>query len=701
MASLLASLPDPFQADLNQIRACVDGFSTCYRRLYGDNAFNPIAWADHVLALLEEWLLDDEQQHALRLNPWDVFLLHASAYLCDIGLTDAPNAQCPASDAPTVYPDDAIDGVDVSRHSQHFILHNWKDLGIRSADIANAIADICRAVSLDDPTQDEAISRHTEHVFDGTQINAGLISAAVWLAKALNPKAPATAARIRRLRPSAEPMENDRYRLAFSVTGIGPHPYMPGTILQKITCRDPEVHRLLKHHERAVQRRLHRLNRSASPRFLFSDVIYEIEADGYTPLDLKFTVDTSAALQLLTGNRLYADNRVFLRELIQNAVDACHLRKRLEPAYDPAISIRFNDGISVVTVRDNGIGMDRQWIEKYFLTIGISLYQSTEVHSAHQRSRIDFSFISQFGIGFLSSFLVADKIIIKTRKPRGSGFKITITNLRDYFDVRPLDEDFAPGTEVSLHLKQSRINYCRSLEYAGYLKTNIRFLDIPVRLHDQDGRVVTIGREAMSYHDDRTSDIDFIAPLAFDHSEGYLLLRAKKNVDHIFTVETASGGVSVFQDGIFITQLDILLPEGARQHVVGRINLMGKDKCALSMDRNRIFWSDAQLMNIKRAIRMGLAEATHRFLETTDAQEIADGTRNSIVNQLAIFFDVNEVDDAVHQRLHPSIRGIVEKRFRDFIRIHFAHTNRVEGIPEADGYGQCWQQQIVNSFRRN
>jgi HSP90 family molecular chaperone len=78
---------------------------------------------------------------------------------------------------------------------------------------------------------------------------------------------------------------------------------------------------------------------------------------------------------LLTGNRLYADNRVFLRELIQNAVDACRLRKRLEPAHDPAISIRFNNDISIVTVRDNGIGMDRQWIEKYFQTIGISLYQ--------------------------------------------------------------------------------------------------------------------------------------------------------------------------------------------------------------------------------------------------------------------------------------------------------------------------------------
>jgi hypothetical protein len=50
---------------------------------------------------------------------------------------------------------------------------------------------------------------------------------------------------------------------------------------------------------------------------LVSDVLYEIEPDGYKPIDLKFSVDSSAGLQLFMGNRLYAGKRVFLRELIQ------------------------------------------------------------------------------------------------------------------------------------------------------------------------------------------------------------------------------------------------------------------------------------------------------------------------------------------------------------------------------------------------
>jgi hypothetical protein len=527
-----------------------------------------------------------------------------------------------------------------------------------------------------------------------------LLSAAVGLAKSLDLGAPATAAAVCRHLSNPTGTTWKQYQGAFSVTGAGPHPHLSGTLQMKIQCRDPDIHRALKQHERGIQRRLQQINRHASPRFIYSDVLFEIEAQGYTPVDLKFSVDTSAALKLLTGNRLYSDNRVFLRELLQNAVDACNQRKRLEPAYEPSIHIRFNEDISTVTVRDNGIGMDRQWIEKYFLTIGVSLYQSSEVRGARQRSRIDFSFISQFGIGFLSSFLVAEKIIIKTRKTDGRGMRIAIANLRDYFDVRELDDAFAPGTEVTLHLKPSKINYCRSLEYAGYLKTHIRFLDVPVTFEDQDGRCATLGRDALSYYDPKTAAIDFIAPLRFKHAQGYLLLRAKKNVDHIFSVDTAQGGVSVFQDGIFVTQLDTLLPEGARGNVIGRINLLGQDKCALSMDRNRIFWTDGQLLEIKNAVRKGLADAASRFMAAVTAQNVEPEIQQSIVNNLSIFFDFNEVDDDVHQRLCAPLRKVVEKRFRDFVRIHFPHTRRNEGIPEADGYSHAWQKQIVDAFRK-
>ena len=223
-------------------------------------------------------------------------------------------------------------------------------------------------------------------------------------------------------------------------------------------------------------------------------------------------------------------------------------------------------------------------------------------------------------------------------------------------------------------------------------------LDVPVQLHDQDRRVIAIGREQLSYENPKTAEIDFIAPLAFKNSEGYLLLRAMKHMGKIFSIETAKGGVAVFQDGIFVTQTDSLLPEGARQSVIGRINLKGADKCALSMDRNRIFWTDSQQLNIKRTIRMGLADAANRFIEAVREQDVESQTRQSLVNNLSIFFDFNEVDDPMFQLLCEPIRKVVEKRFRNFLRIHFAHNLRTDGLAEAEGYGQQWQQRIIASL---
>lgn len=620
------------------------------------------------MSMLKGWLLDDEQKQALALDARNLFYLYAAAYLCGAGLVEEIQIQ-------------------------------WPALGIASQHQAVILAGVCRAVlgeSVENPghqVDDLADDRESK-------LNLPLIVAGIQLARALDMKSQTTLHLIRRFIPDGRSEDLSNLSTGFDVLAMGAHPFFPGTIQVKIRCGDPEIHRALKHHERRIQRLLQQLNARVSPRFLFSDVIYEIEAEGYTPVDMKFVVDSSAALQLFTGNRLYADKRTFLRELIQNAIDACHLRKMIDPDYQPEIAFAFNEDISVVTIRDNGIGMDRQWLEKYFLKVGISFYQSDEIRRINRDTRIDVNFISQFGIGFLSSFLVADKIVIRTRKPSGRGLMITITNLRDYFDVRFLDDPIPAGTEVTLHLKPSRINYCRNLEFVGYLKTNIRFLKVPVRLTDEQGRTTLIGMERLPYECDRKRGVDFVASLAFASSEGYLLLKAKKQTDYIQAVESAHGGIAVFQDGIFVTQLDNLLPEGARQNVIGRINLLGRERCELSMDRNRIFWTEDQLNAIKQCIRHGLADVVDQFMTAVDGQAMPENTRASIISHLAIFFDFNTVDDDMHERIPRPIRTVIDKRFRDFIRVHYAHTDRSGRLPGGDEYAQRWQRHVLESLMR-
>jgi len=122
-----------------------------------------------------------------------------------------------------------------------------------------------------------------------------------------------------------------------------------------------------------------------------------------------------------------------------------------------------------------------------------------------------------------------------------------------------------------------------------------------------------------------------VAPLKIQDSEGYVRLGVKNGTD-IYALERADGGVSVFQDGIFVTQLASLLPEGARQYDVARINLVGQDKCELSMDRNRIFWKTDQLQDIKRVIRHGLVNVANQLMSALFVQEVSENTLNSIVN---------------------------------------------------------------------
>ena len=689
---------DETSTDLAAIRSAVGKLPGARLPWDPKNPVDLVNQGDRLLQCYENWLLDDEQKQMLDKQPEARFILYASSFLCDIGLIDGQRPLLRAEN----FQDDQVRARfnrSLLGRSCQLIRDSWQDLGLPDKAVTNKITRVCRQAGAAD--SDKIISDDSEAAIpNDAAVNVSLLAACLQLCRALDLKSSVTILQILSNLPADNRISPDRLESYFSVVEAGAHPHLSNTIRLRIQCSDPEVHRALKHHERSVQRLLEELNQRVRPRFLYSDVIYEIEPDGYTPIDLKFTVDSSAGLQLFMGNRLYSDKRVFLRELIQNAVDACSYRMLTDHQYAPAIAIEFNDDVSTITVRDNGIGMTRQWIEKYFLAIGISFYQSNEIRDVNRDPRIDFGFISQFGIGFLSSFQVADKIIIKTRRASLPGLMITINGLREYFDVRFLEEEYPVGTEVTLHLKKSKIKYCRRLEYTGYLKTNIRFLKIPVQLIDTGGSAMDIGSEQLVYDEDKKSGTVFVAALNFPESEGYVRLGAKKNGTNIYALESANGGVSVFQDGIFVTQLTSLLPEGARQHVVARINLMGQDKCELSMDRNRMFWKPDQLQNIKKVIRHGLVEAANQLLSAVKVQDVSVNTLNSIVNHLAIFFDFSDVDDIMYNQLSEPLRKVVEKRFRDFVRINFAHTQKKNRISDADGYSEAWQRRVLNNFTK-
>ena len=470
----------------------------------------------------------------------------------------------------------------------------------------------------------------------------------------------------------------------------------------QVHCRDAEVHRALKRYESYLQRLLYNLNRIIRPRFLFTAVRFEITPQDYQPIDFKFGVDTSSALQLFAGNTLYKDRRVFLRELVQNAVDACNLRQMHEPGFIPSIGIEFSPNLDKITFRDNGIGMSKQWIEKYFLNIGLSFYQSDEIIRINRDAKIQFSFISQFGIGFLSSFLVAQQVVIKTRQAGSDGFIISITHIDDYFDVRVVEEKIPVGTEVTVILKENLLQYCRSLEYLGYLKTNVRFLPVALNFVDEKGQHTVLGQESLSYDEEIHWGTKFTTKLDFKSSRGYLLLKVLENHEYIYDMESSRGGVSIFQDGIFITQVDYLLPDSAGEHVIGRLNLVGDEKCELSMDRNRLLWKKDQMAQIKKRFLMGLVVIVNRLLETSARQSPPENIQRNIIQKAASFFDFNAVDDAIYDALNKEICVLVEDQFRRFIRINHSRFDLLHSPAgresDSHGYIHRWQQRVIDGY---
>ena len=174
MKRLIASLSDPLRSSLSRIRSCAEAFAAKRRKEAEDRAAVSLAWADQSLDLLEEWLLDEEQKQILRLNPWDVFLLYASAYLYVLGTVWQTD---PRKDARS---EDKANSASCDRHIHELILDNWEHLGIPNAFIATVIADICRDAG-QDPAAPDADAEDL-HVVDGSVVNNVLLSAAIRLA---------------------------------------------------------------------------------------------------------------------------------------------------------------------------------------------------------------------------------------------------------------------------------------------------------------------------------------------------------------------------------------------------------------------------------------------------------------------------------------------------------------------------------------
>lgn len=170
--------------------------------------------------------------------------------------------------------------------------------------------------------------------------------------------------------------------------------------------------------------------------------------------DFRFQVDLHGVIDLLSEH-LYSGPHVYIREMLQNAVDAITAREQIDPGHVGEIRLELiaprNDLPPTLAVHDNGIGLTEAEIHQFLATIG----QSSKRDELFRND-----FIGQFGIGLLSGFVVSEEIVVITRSARSAGPAVEWRGRSDgTYSVRRLERAIAPGTQVYLRAKPGCAEY--------------------------------------------------------------------------------------------------------------------------------------------------------------------------------------------------------------------------------------------------
>lgn len=204
---------------------------------------------------------------------------------------------------------------------------------------------------------------------------------------------------------------------------------------------------------------------------------------------------------------LYSDHEIFLRELVSNAVDASQKMKVLTSTGefkgelgDLKVEVILDKEAKTLTIRDNGIGMTAEEIDKYINQIAFS--GAEEFVKQYEGKEGAESIIGHFGLGFYSAFMVAEKVQIRTlARYEGAQAVQWESNGSVDFTITEIEKD-TRGTDIILHitddslefLEKNRIQgildkYCKFLPIPVFFGTKVEYIDSPEGEKDEDGKV--------------------------------------------------------------------------------------------------------------------------------------------------------------------------------------------------------------------
>ena len=210
-----------------------------------------------------------------------------------------------------------------------------------------------------------------------------------------------------------------------------------------------------------------------------------------------FQAEVAQLLHLVTHS-LYSNKEIFLRELISNASDACD-KLRYEALNNAAlfedtptleIRVAFDKKAKTLTISDNGIGMSEQEAIDHLGTIaksGTRDFMSKLSGDQQSDAKDQGSLIGQFGVGFYSGFIVADKIVVETRRAGATpaeGVRWTSGGSGD-FEVETITQD-KRGTHIILHLRDDADEYLSNWKLKSIINKYSDHIALPILMRKEE-----------------------------------------------------------------------------------------------------------------------------------------------------------------------------------------------------------------------
>lgn len=357
-----------------------------------------------------------------------------------------------------------------------------------------------------------------------------------------------------------------------------------------------------------------------------------------------FEADVAKLLHLMVHS-IYSDKDVFLRELISNAADACE-KLRYEglsaPALlgddpQPRITVTLDAAKRVLTIEDNGIGMGEAELGEALGTIARSGTRAFMDRIAAAKDSEGSQLIGQFGVGFYSAFIVADRVDVASRRAGADGAAMWSSDGQGTYTIRPIDAAEAPlrGTRVTLHLKEDAAGYTDSHGVERTIKAQSGHVPVPVLLRETpDAEPKQIADGAALWTKPK-ADItpeeyrDFYRSVAGQYDEPALTLHYRAEGRHEYSVlafvpemkpfdlfdPDRAGRMKLYVRRVFITDEAEILPRYLR-FVRG---LVDSNDLPLNLSREMI-----QDSPVLAAIQKGVA---NRVLSELEKLAASDGER--------------------------------------------------------------------------